>query len=596
MEINSTRGLLIMHMLLILACFAVRNYAVQLDIDCLRSIKDSLEDPENLLSDWDFNNTEDFICRFTGIECWFPYESKVMNIDLSAMGLRGPFPLGLQKCTNLTRLNLSSNHLTGEIPSNVADVLPFVETLDLSSNNLLGPIPISLCNISYISVLRLDNNQLYGEIPYELSLLDRLNNFSVANNRLSGQVPIFRDPSISVDSYAGNLGLCGGPLPRCEINGDNHHDLFYTGFAVGFPFSTLITLLLIYCFPRLSMKNMRDFLPVVKKINGRKQNLIPESLHILLTEPNNTTESKIATMEKYVRRLSLEELKLATNDFDIKNVIGFGHMGLMYKAVFTDGRMLAVKRLHNFESFEEEFLLEIEILRRLRLINLVPLLGFCFEMEKKFLVYKYMSNGTLHQWLHSRPQVEGAKMGWSLRLRIAVGIARGLAWLHHNKVLRVAHLKISSKCILLDDNFEPKISNFGYSNVLMNTRGALSSGRAFVRPHSSPGSYKEDVYSFGILLLELVSGREWPYEETNSSVRDNVFGEEFSLIDECLMGQGFNEDIYETLRIAKNCIRSHKDGATNMLEVYQSIRDIGISRNEISDDLPLDLEGSEEDM
>ncbi|KAI3762125.1 hypothetical protein L1987_52548 [Smallanthus sonchifolius] len=270
-------------------------------------------------------------------------------------------------------------------------------------------------------------------------------------------------------------------------------------------------------------------------------------------------------------------------------------MGLMYKAVFPNGLMLAIKKLHKFESFEKEFLLEIEILGRLRHKNLVPLICFCSEIDKKFLVYQYMSNGTLHQWLHSRPQVEGVKMRWSLRLRIALGIARGLAWLHHNNVLLVAHLKINSSCILLDEKFEPKISNFGNSNILMNTSGTLSTGDTFVVPHSSPVRYKEDVYSFGILLLELVSGTERPYAKTDS-LRDKVCAEEINMIDECLKGQGFDEEIYETLRIADNCIQTYKDGATSMLEVYQSIRVIGMSRNEISVDSCIDLEGSEGDV
>ncbi|KAI3807704.1 hypothetical protein L1987_23638 [Smallanthus sonchifolius] len=491
----------------------ISSYVVKSDINCLRSIKESLEDPDNILSSWDFSNsTEGFVCRFTGVECWHLDEIMVVNIRLADMGLRRPFPIGIKSCTSLTGLDLSSNYLTGHIPSNVADVLPFLTNVDLSNNNLSGPIPPSIGNLSFINVLRLDNNQLTGQIPQELCQLNRLKEFSVANNRLSGQVPKIRIPSVSADSYAYNFGLCGGPLRRCKTN-ENHDDHFFSGFAVGFPVSTLATLLMFCCLPRLSMSNMRYFLLMIKKIDGRKHHLIP----ITSQEENNTEESKIIAMEKHVRRLSLVELKLATNDFDKKNVIGYGNMGLM-------------------------------------------------------------------------PQVEGKKMGWTLRLRIAVGIARGLAWRHHNNVLRVAHLKINSNCILLDDKFEPKISNFDSSNILMNISGTLSSGRTFLVPLSSFGPYKEDVYSFGILLLELVSGRERPYAETDS-LRDNVCSEEFNMIDECLMGQGFVEDIYETLRIAENCIQTHKNGAISMLEVYQSILVVGISRNEIFVDSCMDLEG-----
>ncbi|GJW98085.1 probably inactive leucine-rich repeat receptor-like protein kinase [Tanacetum coccineum] len=286
-------------------------------------------------------------------------------------------------------------------------------------------------------------------------------------------------------------------------------------------------------------------------------------------------------MEKFTR-----PLKRATTNFDNKNVIGYENRGLMYKAMFPNGLLLAVKRLHMFESFEKEFVLEIEILGRLRHTNLVPLLGFCHEREKKFLVYKYMCNGTLNQWLHSNSLVEGKKMGWTLRFNITIGIARGLAWLHHNNVLRVAHVNISSKCILLDDKFEPKISNFGDSNILMNTSGIPSNNCNFLVPNSSPN--KVDVYSFGILLLELVTGRE-PSTWINSPT-DHLGSRELIIIDESLMGQGFDEEIRETVKVAEKCIRAQTDGEISMRQVYQAMCAIGISSKDISVDLGMNIE------
>ncbi|KAI3829861.1 hypothetical protein L1987_03991 [Smallanthus sonchifolius] len=191
--------------------------AVQSDIDCLRSIKASLQDPQNLLTSWDFsNNTEGFICRFTGVECWHPDESRVLNIRLADMGLKGRFPLGLKNCTSLTGLDLSSNNFDGPLPDNMSDIVPFITNLDLSSNNLSGEIPKSIANCSFLNVLRLDNNRFTGRIPLELGQLVRIKEFNVANNRLTGRVPSFRYVSIPADSYAGNLGLCGHPLPPCK--------------------------------------------------------------------------------------------------------------------------------------------------------------------------------------------------------------------------------------------------------------------------------------------------------------------------------------------------------------------------------------------
>nr|XP_043615660.1 probably inactive leucine-rich repeat receptor-like protein kinase At5g48380 [Erigeron canadensis] len=584
---------LYLHMLLILACFALSN-AVQSDIDCLRSIKKSLQDTYSVLVSWDFSNeAEGFICRFTGVECWHIDESRVMNLRLSDIGLRGAFPLGLKNCTSLTTLDLSRNQLQGPLPTNLTDVIPFVSSLDLSYNSFSGPIPPSLANCSFINILKLNNNHLTGEIPPQLGGLNRLSDFSVANNRLSGPVPYFYNATAAAGSYINNLGLCGGPLSPCKndqghtnpfniiINFERHIDPFIFGFQVGFTPAILSTLLMFFFFPRgasrLSISLVITYHFITKKIlMGRRQRLIEEIFQIQLTEDSGSEESKVTAMEKYIRRMSLEEIEMATNNFDIEKVIGRGNMGLMYKAMLSNGLLLAVKRLHKFESFKKEFLLEIEILGRLRHTNLVPLLAFCFEMEKKFLVYKYMSNRTLHQWLHCMPQVEGKKMGWTLRFRIAIGIARGLAWLHHNNVLRVAHCKINSNCILLDDEFEPKISNFGNSKILMNTSGIPSSCCNFVVPEFSLGPYKEDVYSFGIVLLELISGRE-PSTWINSST-------ELYVIDGCLAEQGFDEEIYGTLRIAKNCIRVQNDRELSMLQVHQAMCAISKTRNEISVD------------
>ncbi|CAK9139450.1 unnamed protein product [Ilex paraguariensis] len=193
------------------------SYGDKRDIDCLRAIKDSLEDPLNYLSSWDFkNSTEGFICGFIGIDCWHPDENRVLNIRLSDMGLKGEFPQGIANCTSLTGVDMSSNKLYGPIPSNISQILQFVTSLDLSSNNLSGDIPLDLANCSYLNVLKLDNNQLSGQIPAQIGLLGRIKTFSVSNNRLTGPVPTFSNATISADSYAGNAGLCGSPLPACK--------------------------------------------------------------------------------------------------------------------------------------------------------------------------------------------------------------------------------------------------------------------------------------------------------------------------------------------------------------------------------------------
>lgn len=200
---------------LLLSC--TLSYGTETDIACLKSIKYSLEDPFNYLkSSWDFNNnTEGYICRFTGVECWHPDESRVLNLRLSDMGLKGRFPTGLQNCTSITGVDLSNNNLFGPIPDNISKIIGFVTSLQLSSNNFSGSIPENLANCSYLNILKLDHNRLTGQIPPQLGLLGRLKTFSVANNLLTGPVPTFLNANVTADDYANNVGLCGKPLDNC---------------------------------------------------------------------------------------------------------------------------------------------------------------------------------------------------------------------------------------------------------------------------------------------------------------------------------------------------------------------------------------------
>lgn len=209
--------------------------ATETDLSCLRSIKNSLQDPNESLINWDFSNhSEGVICKFAGIMCWHPDENKVLSISLSNMGLKGQFPSGIKNCTSLTGLDLSNNQISGEIPTNIGTIISFATTLDLSSNDFTGPIPVSISNCSYLNVLKLDHNQLSGQIPPELSLLGRLTKFSVANNLLTGPIPQFGSNLTNrADMYANNLGLCGSPLKSCSSTSNKPHTSVIAGAAIG---------------------------------------------------------------------------------------------------------------------------------------------------------------------------------------------------------------------------------------------------------------------------------------------------------------------------------------------------------------------------
>ncbi|KAI7738409.1 hypothetical protein M8C21_021539 [Ambrosia artemisiifolia] len=585
----NTRMIMIMYMSVwILICIGYSD-AVQSDIDCLRSIKQSLQDPENLLSSWDFNNsTEGFICRFTGIECWHPDESKVLNIRLSDMGLKGRFPPGLKNCTSLTGLDLSSNKLDGPLPKNISDYIGFVTTLDLSSNNLSGEIPGSISNCSFLNVLRLNSNLFTGQIPFELSKLSRMKEFDVSNNRLTGQVPKFPNASLSRDSYAGNLGLCGDPLPPCEGGTKKTHMGVIVGAAIGG--ATLAALLV----GGAMMFFMRRV--VRKKEEDPDQNKWARSI-------KGTKKIKLSMFDNPVSKMRLSDLMKATNSFSKENIIGSGRTGSLYKATLEDGTSLMIKRLHDTQHSEKEFASEMATLGNVKHRNLVPLLGFCVTKQERFLVYKYMSNGTLHDNLHPVGD-NPSRMEWWVRLKVAVGAAKGFAWLHHNCNPRILHRNISSKCILLDQEFEPKISDFGLARLMNPVDTHLSTfvngefgDIGYVAPEYAStlvATPKGDVYSFGVVLLELVTGEKPTHvSKAPETFKGNLVewisdlsaqSKLHDTIDESLVGKGYDSEVFQVLKIACSCVLPAHKERPSMFEVYQFLRAIGEKYNFTTDD------------
>lgn len=562
--------------------------AVESDINCLKSIKDSLQDPEGLLSSWDFKNTtEGFICRFAGIECWHIDESRVLNVHLSDMGLKGPFPRGLKNCTSMTGLDLSSNNLNGPLPENMSEFGNFLTTLDLSSNNFTGPIPASLGNCSFLNVLKLDNNHFTGQIPSELNKLNRIKDFSVANNLLTGPVPYFSNAtSITADNYAGNPGLCGRPLPLCKDGSNKTHMGAIIGAAVGgATFAALVLGVGMVFFMRKVVR---------KKEEDPDENKWARSI-------KGTKTIKLSMFENPVSKMRLSDLMKATNSFSKDNIIGSGRTGSLYKAIFEDGSSLMIKRLQDTQHSEKEFASEMATLGTVKHRNLVPLLGFCVTKKERFLVYKYMSNGTLHDNLHP----EKKHLEWSVRLKIAIGAAKGFAWLHHNCNPRILHRNISSKCILLDQEFDPRISDFGLARLMNPVDTHLSTfvngefgDIGYVAPEYARtlvATPKGDVYSFGVVLLELVTGQN-PTHVTKApeSFKGNLVDwiSDLSLqsklhdsIDESLVGKGYDNEVFQVLKVGCNCVlpANHKERPT-MFEVYQLLRAIGQNYHFTTDD------------
>ncbi|KAK2358463.1 Protein kinase superfamily protein [Trifolium repens] len=225
---------------------------------------------------------------------------------------------------------------------------------------------------------------------------------------------------------------------------------------------------------------------------------------------------------------TLRDLELATNKFSKANIIGEGGYGVVYQGQLINGNPVAIKKLlNNLGQAEKEFRVEVEAIGHVRHKNLVRLLGFCIEGTHRLLVYEYVNNGNLEQWLHGAMQQYGF-LTWDARIKILLGTAKALAYLHEAIEPKVVHRDIKSSNILIDDDFNAKISDFGLAKLLgagkshITTRVMGTFG--YVAPeYANSGllNEKSDVYSYGVLLLEAITGRD-PVDYSRSAAEVNL--------------------------------------------------------------------------
>ncbi|TKY71570.1 inactive leucine-rich repeat receptor protein kinase [Spatholobus suberectus] len=559
------------------------GYGAESDIYCLQTIKKL--DPLNHLSSWDFeSNKEGDICRFSGVECWNHVEDRVISLRLSNMGLKGQFPRCIENFTWLQMLDLSHNEFSGYVPPDISTKLPYLTSLDLSSNNFNGEIPKVIANLSELITLRLDGNQLTGQIPQELGLLPWLRDFSVANNLLEGPVPVFVSNVDVGLSYANNSGLCGGILGSCGESLFGR--AFWYSFIIGFVSSAASVLVsfMYYYAPWTEFKKRRSnsVHPLRNKQNHQKDTRQEaELLPLALQEQGSKELSRL--LERLIPSMSFMELCKATDYFSTDNVLGIGTTGIMYKAKVPNNCFLAVKRLYDAEKYKREFLLETMIPGRHKHRNIAPLLGFCIEKEERILVYKYISNGRLSDWLHSDEAHQTIKLEWPERIHIALGLARGLSWLH--KRCKIVHLNLDSECVLLDKNFEPKVSNFGKAKFLNQTVEDHVRMKLFlIDGLGVKGSVERDVYDFGIILFELITGKRLSSTTDSSDsvnghlmnyISNNLFTDPadfYDAIDKSIIGKGFDDKILRLLEVACDCVKASLKQRPKMVDMHKTIR------------------------
>nr|GMD24248.1 probable inactive receptor kinase At1g27190 [Ipomoea batatas]GMD24250.1 probable inactive receptor kinase At1g27190 [Ipomoea batatas] len=585
-----------LHVSLAFAAASTATVVPEDDVRCLEGVKAALSDPLNKLGAWTFSNdSAASICKLDGVSCWNQKENRLISIQLPAMSLSGSLPASLQFCRSLQSLDLSGNSLSGSIPSQICAWLPYLVSLDLSGNSFSGAIPPDLVNCKFLNTLVLNNNQLSGEIPYEIGRLERLKRFAVSNNDLSGTIPADL-ARFSKDDFEGNYGLCGGPLDsKCSRLNKRNLSVIVAAGVLGAVGSLILALGMWWWFLTGSSKKKN------KEVEEGKcdSNWIDKlRAHRLV---------QVTLFQKPINKIKLDDIMVATNCFDSGNVLLSTRTGISYMAMLLDGSALAVKRLSGCKMNEKQFRPEMNRLGQLRHPNLVPLLGYCLVENEKLLVYKHMPNGSLYSALHGSlctgVRNNRYELGWQSRLRIAVGAARGLAWLHHGCQPPYLHQYISSNVILVDDDLDARITDFGLARLVKSADsndGSFVNGGlgefGYVAPEYSSTlltSTKGDVYSFGVVLLELVSGQK-PLGAGNAqegfkgSLVDWVShllasGRSRDAIDKRLAGGGQDDEIMQVLRIACSCVVPRPKDRPSMYTVYQSLKAMadkhGLSEN-----------------
>ncbi|XP_072977400.1 probably inactive leucine-rich repeat receptor-like protein kinase IMK2 [Typha angustifolia] len=518
--------------------------------------------------------------------------TRLQELSLSNNQLNGSFPATLCNLSSLVQLNLDGNQIGNKIPEAI-DGLRNLTILSLHGNHFDGEIPPAIGNISSLSHLDLSENNLTGEIPASIEKLANLTYFNVSDNNLFGSVPLLLSKRFNSSSFSGNIQLCGFdlsvPCPSSSSSSSppvtlpspsspssprarklNTRELILTVAGIAFLFFLLLSCVLLSClFGRRSSSTEKSTAAGAKK---------PGPATGTETEASGDTGGKLVHFDGPLA-FTADDLLCATAE-----IMGKSTYGTAYKATLEDGSQVAVKRLREkIAKGQKEFEAEVAVLGKIRHRNLLALRAYYLGPKgEKLLVFDYMPKGSLAALLHGRSP--NTPIDWPTRLTIATGIARGLHHLH--TTANIIHGNLTSSNILLDPDSHPKISDFGLSRLMSaaaNSNVVAAAGALGYRaPELSKlkkAGPKTDVYSLGVVLLELLTGKS-PAETTNgldlpqwvaSAVKEEWSSEVF---DDELAKDAAGDELVDTLKLALHCVDPSPAARPEVQEVLRQLERI----------------------
>ncbi|KAK4357865.1 hypothetical protein RND71_023475 [Anisodus tanguticus] len=582
----------LLFLIILLLCIVIEVVkALSPDGQALDSFKTAIPGSDGILKHWRPEDADP--CGWKGVQCDLK-SKRVISLILPNLKLSGPISSDIGKLDHLQFLSLHGNNFYGNIPPELGNCTE-LKSISLQGNYLSGLIPDELGKLSKLEKLDLSSNSLSGNIPASLGKLINLVSFNVSTNFLVGPIPSDgRLANFGNDSFLGNRKLCGQQVNVvCDARGPTS------------------------CQPPFSAEN-----PSKKKYSGRL--LISASLTVgalllvalmcfwgcFLYKRLGKNDSRGLTVDvgagasivmfhgdlPYSSKDIIKKLE-ALNE---EHIIGSGGFGTVYKLAMDDGNMFALKRIIKMnEGFDRFFERELEILGSIKHRYLVNLRGYCNSPTSKLLIYDFLSGGSLDEVLHERSE----QLDWDARLTIIMGAAKGLAYLHHDCSPRIIHRDIKSSNILLDGNFEARVSDFGLAKLLEDEESHITTIVAgtfgYLAPEymqSGRATEKTDVYSFGVLILEVVSGKR-PTDASFIEKGLNIVGwlnflatesRQREIVDpHCEWVQ--TEGLDALLSIATQCVSSNPEERATMHRVVQ------ILESEVMTPCPSDFYDSNSD-